>query len=180
MTSLTGMSKKRTSFSFEGGITLIELMLVMAMIATIMAIAAPRLSGFFRGRDLLEETRRFVAVTRYGRSEAISRSVLMEMWVDTSEGKYGLNPQSPSEAESSKDVEFELADGLSFEIDEESLDDDGKAHILFWPDGSIDIDSVEAVRIVQTEDKFMEIAQTEFGMGYAVETGEDDYEQNRR
>jgi len=44
------------------GLTLIELILVMGLLAMVMALAAPRLSRFFEGRTLQEEARRLLDV----------------------------------------------------------------------------------------------------------------------
>src|SRR5689334_18148384 len=51
--------------------TLIELILVMALLAIVMAVSAPALSNFMRGRTLDSEARRFVSLTRYGQSRAV-------------------------------------------------------------------------------------------------------------
>jgi type II secretory pathway pseudopilin PulG len=73
--------------------TLIELILVMALLSVIMAIATPSLSTFFKGRRAQEEARRMLALTRYAHSEAISRSEPMEMWFNMEHKLYGLRPQ---------------------------------------------------------------------------------------
>lgn len=150
------------------GFTLIELIVVMAMLAAVMAIATPVLSRFFKGRTLEEEARRFLALTRYARSEAISRSVLMELWINPELGLYGLSPQSGYELDDRKSIEFSLADGLSFDVESTALDERGEAKILFWPDGSIDVESLVELRIQQDEWEMIEIAQADFGMGYFV------------
>lgn len=164
------MYSKRTSL----GMTLIELILVMAVLATVLAIAAPSLSRFFSGRDLQEEVRRFVALTKFARSEAVSRSVMMVLWVDPEERSYGLAPQGALAAESSPGRVYRLADGLTFDVEPESLDDLGRATILFWPDGSIDEESVQAVRIEENEETVVEIVRAEFGLGYEVQDAEDE------
>ena len=151
------------------GLTLVELIVVMAMLATVMAISTPVLSRFFRGRTLDEEARRFLALTRYARSEAISRSVLMELWINPELSVYGLSPQNGYAFDDRKPIEFELADGLSFEVDRKTLDERGEAKIWFWPDGSIDGESLIELRIQQDDDgETIEIVQAEFGMGYFV------------
>src|SRR5688572_7854706 len=45
--------------------TLVELILVMAMLVIIIAVSAPSLSKFFRGRVLDSEARRLLSLTRY-------------------------------------------------------------------------------------------------------------------
>ena len=156
------------------GLTLVELIVVMAMLAAVMAISTPVLSRFFRGRTLEEEARRFLALTRYARSEAISRSVLMELWINPELGVYGLSPQSGYVFDDRKSIEFRLADGLSFAVDRKILDERGEAKIWFWPDGSIDEESLVELRIQQDDDgETIEIAQADFGMGYFVRNTEE-------
>jgi prepilin-type N-terminal cleavage/methylation domain-containing protein len=156
------------------GLTLVELIVVMAMLATVMAISTPVLSRFFRGRTLEEEARRFLALTRYARSEAISRSVLMELWINPEMGVYGLSPQSGYELDDRKRIEFRLADGLSFEVDRKILDERGETKIGFWPDGSIDEESLIELRIQQDDDgETIEIVQADFGMGYFIHEPEE-------
>ena len=76
------------------GFTLIELILVMALFVVVFGIVAPDLSSFFRGRDLDSEAQRFLSLTRYGRSRAISEGVPVELWINAKQGKYGLEAVS--------------------------------------------------------------------------------------
>jgi prepilin-type N-terminal cleavage/methylation domain-containing protein len=46
--------------------TLIELILVMALLSIVLAVSAPALSGFFRGRTADAAARRLVSLIRYG------------------------------------------------------------------------------------------------------------------
>src|SRR5207249_2115896 len=57
---------------FTCAFTLIELILVMALLAIVLAVSAPALSTFFQGRTLDSEVRRFLSLTRYGQSRAVS------------------------------------------------------------------------------------------------------------
>jgi prepilin-type N-terminal cleavage/methylation domain-containing protein len=163
------------------GFTLIELICVMVMLSAVMGISAPLLSKFFRGRSLQEESRRFLALTRYARSESVSRATQMELWVDSASGSYGLKPQGGNGDDTSKgssnsritrDVEYHLAEGLKFNVDAKNLDNQGMARILFWPDGSIDKESLDELSISEGEDKMIEIARAEFGMGYVIKEEE--------
>ncbi len=158
----------------DKGITLMELIFVMALLATVMAIATPTFSRFFGGRTLEEESRRFLALTRYARSEAISRSVMTELWIDPSSGRYGLNSQEKSVSNNAWPLEFSLADGLRFYVDESVLQENRKVTILFWPDGSIDGESLQEVCIQRDEEDNIRIMQADFGMGYFIEDTSDE------
>ena len=52
------------------GFTLIELVVVMTLLVTVIALASPSLAGFFRGRALDAEARRMMSLTRLGQSRA--------------------------------------------------------------------------------------------------------------
>jgi prepilin-type N-terminal cleavage/methylation domain-containing protein len=70
--------------------TLIELILVMTLLVIVLGVSAPSLSRFFRGRTLDSETKRFLALTRYGQSRAVSEGVPVVLWIDSKQGEYGL------------------------------------------------------------------------------------------
>ena len=158
------------------GFTLIELILVMALLSTMMAVAAPSLSKFFAGRGLEEETRRFLAVTRYARSEAISTSSAVELWIDAERGAYGLSPHDPYNPEATGARRYTLSRGLTIEVESEFVDEDGRATITFWPDGLLDSGSVAEVTIRENENRAMKIERNEFTPGYSV-SDEDDEEE---
>jgi len=150
--------------------TLIELIVVMGLLATVMAFSAPVLSRFFRGRSLTEEARRVLALTRFGRSEAISRSVPMELWLNPTVGSYGVRPQAGYESEDAgKPVEYNLSEGLSFDLAGATLDENGDALILFQPDGTIGEESPEKFKIQNSDQgETIEIAKTDPIAGYAI------------
>lgn len=167
------MFSKRHQIGSARGMTLIELILVMAVLATVLAIAAPSLSRFFSGRDLQEEVRRFIAVTKFARSEAVSRGVMMELWINPDKQAYGLQPQGAANVEDDRARVYRLADRLTFNVEADALDSLGRAVILFWPDGSIDEQSVETIRIQENEESIVEIVRAEFGLGYEVQNAEE-------
>ena len=54
--------------------TLIELILVMTIMIVMISIVFPSLKGFFRGRNLDNEARRFLSLTRYGQAAPSPRA----------------------------------------------------------------------------------------------------------
>ena len=189
------------------GMTLIELILVMGLLAVVLGISAPVLSGFVKGRKLQEEARRFLALTRYGRSEAISRGVCMELRIDMDARKYGIYPQVEYGSGARPPVEFDLPEGFSVELVEEEKDLTQKADIRsgkrvsldasinrtlksfenlgketeqrekmirFWPDGMIDEESPENVRIVGEGEDALRIHLVDLFSGYEIQNEEED------
>jgi type II secretion system protein H len=70
--------------------TLIELLLVMTMMIIVIGVVFPSLKGFFHGRNLDNEARQFLSLTRYGRSRAIAEGVPIELWINPRQAQYGL------------------------------------------------------------------------------------------
>lgn len=96
--------------------TLIELVLVMTVLLVVSAITAPQLVNFFRGRTLDSEARRFLALTRYGQSRAVSEGIPMVLWLDAKAGAYGLERQQGfASTEDERAIEFELEDAIELE-----------------------------------------------------------------
>ena len=101
MTPRTNISRpSRSAF------TLIELILVMAVLAVVLAFAAPSLSRFFRGRSLDSEAHRFLALTRYAQSRAAAEGMPMVLWIDTRLGQYGLRAETSDTGGDTKAKEF--------------------------------------------------------------------------
>jgi Tfp pilus assembly protein FimT len=139
---------------FAGAFTLVELILVMALLVIVIGTAAPSLSHFFSGRTLDTEANRFVALTRYGQSQAVSEGTPMVLWVDQKVGSYGLRqeaglspvqwqsslqgPQQRNKLRSEEPWSFQLAKDLRFELDASTTLTNGLGYIRFQPDGSID------------------------------------------
>src|SRR5689334_17133320 len=88
--------------------TLIELILVMAILAIAVSFTAPALANFFRGRTLDYEARRLLALTRQGQSRAVSEGLPMELWFDVSKSAYGLEAEPSYEAVDPKALNFTL------------------------------------------------------------------------
>lgn len=152
------------------GMTLIELIVLLALLAAVMTFSAPALSRFIGGRQIQEEARRVLALTRYGRSEAVSRCVPMELWIDAATGTYGVSPQAGYAFQDDKEpVEFTLQEGLRFDVESDTLNADGRAVILFQTDGTIDAQSLASLRITDDEDEVIEIAQVDYGLGYEIQ-----------
>lgn len=98
------------------GFTLVELLLVLALLLTVLGFAAPTLARFFRGRDLDAEALRFLALTRYGQSRAVSEGVPMVLWIDPEQRRYGLEAEYNYEDQDDRAQEFAVADGLEIEV----------------------------------------------------------------
>jgi type II secretory pathway pseudopilin PulG len=157
-----------------GAFTLIELIMVMALLTAVFAIAAPSLSNFFRGRVLNSEARRLLAMTRYGQSRAASEGIPMVLWIDPDEGRYGLQQAEGYEEFDPKQVEYQLSRDLEFELRSERTLTQGRTNfaerfsVRFQPDGSIAETSLRSITLVQKEMDFLVITQSQNRLAYEI------------
>jgi Tfp pilus assembly protein FimT len=153
-------------------------------LTVVIGLAAPSLSRFFRGRALDTEAGRFLALTRYGQSRAVSSGLPMVLWIDRTEGEYGLRAadgfgpdagqvrigtgRDANQQEDRKPMEYRLAKDLSFDIDNNERITNGVAAIGFSPDGSIDETSLMLVLIRDRDDAVIPIAQSRSRLHYEI------------
>ena len=174
--------------------TLIELILVMALLVIVIGVTFPSLQTFFRGRTLESEGRRFLTLTRYAQSRAVTEGIPMTLWIDPLEGVYGLEAQKGFGDRDDKAVEYVVDEKLDIEVTQAGLsraqlaqeqqlrrrmiDSSRNAHseIRFAPDGSVDVMSAQAVRIRETndEDRALWVALMDNRNGYEVQNKEPD------
>jgi type II secretion system protein H len=106
----------RLAGRFQAGFTLIELILVMAILTMAVSVTAPTLAHFFRGRTLDSEARRLLALTRNGQNRAVSEGIPMNLWVNSSAGTVGLDAEPSFETDDPRAVEFAIDSGLQLEV----------------------------------------------------------------
>ena len=162
------------------GFTLIELIVVMALLAIGALMVAPAMSSFFRGRILNLEARRLLALTHYGQSRAIAEGVPVLLWINTRDSTYGLSVQSGYVESDDRASIFTAEAGLTLETPagdtppvSESGDEsfglpDGLPVIRFLPDGFFDENSVPRIVIRQGTEAALEIAPTANRLGYEI------------
>ena len=152
----------------RSGFTLVELILVMALLAIVMALSAPALSRSMRERHLADEAARFLALTEYARNEAISQGVPLIVWIDPAAGRFGVEPKTGFAADEERLREFVLDADIHFEL----LESGSKRAIVeaveFAPDGSPEGPSVEAFRLLDRFGSAITIARTEDKLGYEI------------
>ena len=163
--------------------TLIELILVMALLGIVIGVSAPALSNFFRGRNLDNEGRRFVALTRYAQSRAVSEGVPMIVWINMHQGIYGLEQEpgyslADTNARSftlGKDLQIAAMDlpGITrqpLSIRPLTQTDPNAPRLRFLPDGSIAESSPQTVSIREVGGDSIWIAQSRNRQSYEIIT----------
>lgn len=167
------------------GFTLVELILVLALLAIVFAIASPSLSRFFRGRGLDNEARRFVALTRVAQSRAVSEGVPMVLWLDPKQHTYGLNADKSFVEEDPKAQQFTCDDAVDIEVQpsadaiaasqasqfkNEKPGSGGIYTLRFNPDGFVSAASPEIVAFSQKDNGELWVTQSRNRLNYEIQT----------
>ena len=166
------------------GFTLIELILIMALLVIGVSFITPHLQGFFRGRTLQFEARQMIALMHNGQTRAVSGGVPMDLWFDIAQNKYGLEEEPGYNETDPKAEKIDLNENLKIEIPEGSLtvsqptsdlngEHAGMPKITFLPDGSIAETSPRTVRIVDSAGPVLLVTQTRDRNQYEITTTTD-------
>ena len=175
------------------GFTLIELILVMALLTIVISLTAPKLSRFFHGRTLDSEARRLLALTRSGQSRAVSEGIPMDLWVDAEQGTFGLEAEPSYETSDPKAVDFTLDGGLQIEVVNKTavapantvtmnrgqrvstasvarvnLVHASLPTIRFLPDGSVGENSPQMLHLTSSDSGTLWLAQSRDGLTYEI------------
>ena len=150
------------------GFTLVELVVVMALLAVAAALAAPVMSRSIRGRNIKGEATRFIAATEYARDEAVSQGVPMTVWIDPATQRFGVEPRAGFEGVESHNREFAVNADIHFEMDSATAVTGIVQAVEFSPDGVPTTASMETVRLVDRFESTVTIARTQDGWGYEI------------
>jgi type II secretion system protein H len=157
------MDSRRTS-----AFTLVELIVVMALLAIVLALSAPSLARSMRQRNLEAEAARFLAATEYGRNEAVSQGVPMVLWIDAKTRSFGVEPRSGFTGDTARDREFELHPDVEIEVEKVIARTAKVQPIEFAPDGAPATTNIETVQLKDRFASVVTIAQTTDGWGYEI------------
>ena len=160
--------------------TLVELLLVLALLAIGASLSAPQLAAFFRGRTLDNEARRLLSLTHLGAARAAAEGRPISLWFDPPSGRYGLtafdDARSPDTRAQTFTLDPELQLVLSFTgeappyADPLFLTSDRTATpgIRFEPDGTLDSGSLQRVTLRQGTSTAIDLALTDDGLRYEL------------
>jgi len=142
------------------GFTLVELIIVMMLLATVTALSLPTLSRSMRQRHLAGEAARFLALTEYARDEAISQGVPTILWIDPASGRFGVEAKAGFTGDERRAREFEVNPDVHFEADAVPTKNGVAKAVEFAPDGTPDESSVESLRIADRFGSALTVART--------------------
>ena len=129
----------------KGAFTLLELIAVLVLISTVLAIAAPSLRGFVHGRKTADAAAELLSLTHLARSRAAARGCIYRLNVDTERGLYGLTVQRGGAFVDLGDAYgrvHEVPKGVTVRLDRAAGAD---AWVQFYPDGRCDPATIELI-----------------------------------
>jgi type II secretion system protein H len=149
--------------------TLVELILVMAILATIMALALPSLSRSFRERNLGGEATRLLALTEYARDEAVSQGEPMVVWIDAKNAQFGVEVKTGYIGDSTRSKAYTLNSDIHFDaVKGDTIQGGGVRFAEFEPDGTADPTSIASARLTDRFASTLLVAKTADGWGYEI------------
>ena len=138
------------------GFTLLELILVMVILSTVLAMAAPSLRGFFVSRRSHDTAAQILALTQLARSQAICEGIIYRLNLDTRQSTYWLTAQQAGVFEKLKTEfgrVFTLPKDLVMELDELDEEEDD-IFLEFTPQGTV---TAGTVRLVDRRGRAIEV-----------------------
>lgn len=150
------MKTQKRQRSGKKGFTLLELILVMVILSTVLAMAAPSLRGFFGSRKTHDEAARLLALTQFARSQAISEGIVYRLNIDTNDRVYWLTSQRKGvfeELETEFGYVFTFPDDITVELEDVDKDDD-EMFFAFTPQGTV---TAGTIRLIDRRGLVLEI-----------------------
>ncbi len=124
----------------DAGFTLLELILVMVIISTFLAVASPSLRGFFSSRRTLDAASNILSLMKLARSQAISEGRNYRLNLDTEDSSYWLTAADKGiykTLNNEMGKTFLLPDDTTVILEKESDDDPYGHYIDFYPEGRV-------------------------------------------
>lgn len=136
--------------------TLLELILVMVILSTVLALGAPSLRGFFASRRTDDTASQILALTRLARSQAICEGIIYRLNFDTHERTYWLTAQH---AGTYKELETGLGQVFTLPKDVEielvgAEEEDNDTFLAFTPHGTV---TPGTVRLIDRRGRAVEV-----------------------
>ena len=152
--------------------TLVELILVLALLVVITSLVAPAMSNFIRGRALDSEARRLCALMHAGQSRAVSEGMPMMLWVDEKKGAYGLEAETPPRGGDPKAEDLPVDENVQISV--LNVGTSGLTTfrnlpaIRFLADGTIDESSPQTLRLMDAKGNALWLIESRNRMGYEI------------
>ena len=151
--------------------TLVELLLVLALLVIVTSLAAPAMSNFIRGRALDAEARRLAALIHAGQSRAVSEGLPMVLWVNEKQNAYGLTAETSGRNGDPKAENLTADENVRLAVLNAGAaltTFQNQPAIRFLADGTIDENSPLALRLVDAKGRALWLVETGNRLGYEI------------
>jgi len=154
------------------GFTLIELILVLALLVIITSIATPAMSRFIRGRALDTESRRLFALMHLAQSRAVSEGMPMVLWVDEKAGSYGFAAETSGQNGDPKAETMAIDSTLAISVLNTgtgvATTFNNLPAIRFQADGTVDENSPQTLKLTDSDGFSRWLTETRLRTGYEI------------
>ncbi len=152
--------------------TLIELILVLALLVIITALVVPRMSGFVQGRALDSEAQRLMALMHATQNRAVSEGMPMMLWVDEKAGTYGAAAETSGQDGDPKAEDLMVDSTLQIEVLKTGTGTQttfkNLPAIRFLPDGTVDEGSPQTLKLIDKAGFARWLVETGNHQGYEI------------
>jgi prepilin-type N-terminal cleavage/methylation domain-containing protein len=150
------MSLRKTQLVGRKGFTLLELIVVMLILSTVLAMAAPSLRGFFGSRQLQDTAAQILALTQFARSQAISEGIIYRLNFNTTQRIYWLTAWRKGNFEvlrTSLGQTYTLPKDMVMELDKLEQDS-SDMYVEFKPEGTV---TAGTIRLIDRGGRTLEV-----------------------
>lgn len=151
----------------SAGFTLVELILVMLLLASMAAVAAPILSNSLKGRQVEHEAVRFLGLLQHARNEAVASGVPVVVWIDAEAHRMGIKPQNTLAEGRLRLAEYNVHEDITVEVLERFM---GGSHdvVVALPGGRFSRESVGLFHFEDSHGNEMFVQRTADGRTYEI------------
>ena len=157
------------------GFTLLELIAVLVLISALLALAAPSLRRFARGRETTDAATHLLALAHLARSQAAAGAQVWRLNIDPDEGTYWLTVREAGLfVQPRRDYGrlFRFPDNVAVRLEVPETQDDPDTEddtpcIQFYPDGRSDTVVIE---LEDTEGRLVQVVSPSATERFRIET----------
>ncbi len=150
------MKPPTAHFASTRGFTLLELIVVMVILSTVLAMAGPKLRGFFGSRQLPDTAGQILALTQLAKSRAISDGIVYRLNFNTTRRIYWLTAWKKGSFQDIKSDfgrTYTLPKDMVLELD--NLEQEGTdVFVEFKPEG---ISTAGTIRLIERSGRALEV-----------------------
>jgi type II secretion system protein H len=152
--------------------TLIELILVLALLVIITSIAAPAMARFIRGRALDTEAGRMLALIHVAQSRAVSEGAPMMLWINEQSGAYGVAAETSGQNGDAKAETLTMDGTLAVAVLNRGAGMPTQFNnlpaIRFQADGTVDENSPTSLKLTDSDGFVRWLTETRLRTGYDI------------